>query len=569
MGFTPLEMDGQEAARTMLSWGTYPSYHCLEAVHNAFPFERSDSPGSYRNAVDEWNRCPADRRHPGDRNPPAGAILLFDLYVRSLGYNAGHIMIAYGGGENAVSTDRPVYGRIGMTTISEIEDDWGGTYLGWTDRIGGHKVITAATSPLAADERRAGAGGARARVEATSASAKVDDGYLDPGEKASFDGFTYGESVDGNNVWFRGAKYGRWYWSGAFEGGANVNGLPLIGAAAPTAGYQRVVTGEGVYERSGPGTQYARTGADREWAAGAVLDFKGWARGATITLNGVTTDIWFQGRYSEKWFSAACFTSQSTSGLAEVTFTEPGTPAATDPQTPVDAEWKHRTPDSALARWVGSPNFGYRPPRPAGAAPTHVTAHWMAGTLEGTDAQFQKTDPGTSATYGIGQTEIHQYVRESDYQQADGSTESNRWGLSIEHEASPSAPASQGVRALSARLLADIAKRHGWAEYVVFTGDLDTFRKMSDADRLKYIQAFNAANPTKRLVFPHKAWVSTSCPGTLPFSDIVEAANKLLTPAAPVEPPATGDDQLVTVGWVKALFEAIAAAVRGFFGGQK
>ena len=281
--------------------------------------------------------------------------------MKSLGYNAGHIMIAYGGGENAVSTDRPTKGKIGMTTISEIERDWDGTYLGWTNRIGGHTVITAATSTLAADERRAGSGGARARVEATSQSAKVDDGYLEPGEKATFDGFTHGEMVDGNDVWFRGKSFGRWYWSGSFEGGANVNGLPLIGGAAATADYQRVVTGEGVYERTGPGTTYARTGDDREWAAGEILDFKAWTRGEVITLNGVTTDVWYQGRYAEKWFSAACFTSQSTTGLTAVTFTPPTTPTA-----PSDPDWKHRTPDSALAVWVGSPNFNYRTPRAAG-----------------------------------------------------------------------------------------------------------------------------------------------------------------------------------------------------------
>lgn len=319
--------------------------------------------------------------------------------------------------------------------------------------------------------------------------------------------------------------------------------------------YQRRVTGDGVYERTGPGTQYARTGADREFAAGDVLDFKAWTRGEAITLNGVTSDVWYQGRYAGMWFSAACFTSQSTAGLAEVTFVPPTTPSG-----PVDPEWKNRTPDSALATWIGSPNFNYRTPRAAGAKPTHVTVHWMDGTLAGTDAHFQTGDgEGSASTYGVGQTEIHQYVREGDYQQADGNTFSNRWGLSIEHEASTKAPATAAVQALSARLLADIARRNGWDVYVL--GDA----KMSEDE----VSAWAKANPTKGLLFWHSKWVATACPGTLPYAAIMAAANTLLAPTTPDPEPSNPDDKPVTVGWLKQLFEAIVAAVRAFFGSQK
>lgn len=552
MAFTPLEMDGQAAARTMLSWKTYPSYRCLEAVHNAFPFEKSDEPGAYRNAIDEWNRCPADRRHPGDRNPPSGAILLFDLYVQSLGYNAGHIMIAYGGGENAVSTDRPTYGRIGMTTISDIERDWGGRYLGWTNRIGGHTVITAATSPLAANERRAGAGGARGRADSNTQSAKIDDAFLEPGAVAAFDGFVHGESVEGNDIWIRGAKFGRFYWSGSFEGGANVNGLPLLGAS-PARADQRVVTGEGVYERTGPGTSYARTGDDREFAAGQVLDFKAWTRGESVTLNGVTTDVWYQGAYAGMWFSAACFTRPTTDGLPEVTF-NPGTPApsgSTSTPAPVEVpEWKKRIPDSGLAKWIGSPNFNYRTPRPATERPTHVTMHWMAGTLAGTDSTFQDAQRGSAATYGIGQTEIHQYVREQDYQQADGNTFSNRYGISIEHEAGPGAPATQAVKDLSALLLVDIAKRNGWERYALGSKDMTA----------EQVTAYAAANPKVGLLFWHSKWVDTTCPGTLPYAEILAAANHKLIPD--VDPAA----DTITVD--KSKLRAVYDWLKSLFGGQ-
>lgn len=139
MSFTPLTLDGQAAAARLLSWRTYTQHRCLEAVHRAFIFERSDSPGSYRVALDEWWRCPADRRRT-DRTPPAGAICLWDLTVSGLG-RTGHIAISVGDGKVA-TTDWPTRGRIGTATITEIERAWNATWLGWTNRIGGHTVTT-------------------------------------------------------------------------------------------------------------------------------------------------------------------------------------------------------------------------------------------------------------------------------------------------------------------------------------------------------------------------------------------------------------------------------------------
>lgn len=404
---------------------------------------------------------------------------------------------------------------------------------------------------LAPNERRSQ--GSKARRSASSQSEKVDDGYLDPGTKWSFKGFVRGESVEGNNIWFVGQNSGLYYWSGTFDGGADTTGLAEIGAP-PVGPKQRVVTGDGVYGRKGPGTAYEY---QKDVAAGTTLTLQGWAEGDTISLNGFTTNVWyFDGSL---YYSAACFTSQSTDGLTKLTAPKP-----TEPEVP---EWKHRIPDSSLAKWIGSPNFNYRDPRPATEPPTHITLHWMDGTLAGTDAQFQKEDPGSSSTYGVGQTEIHQYVREIDYQQADGDQNSNRWGLSIEHEAGTNSPVSAAVKALSAKLLADIATRHGWTGYVLYSGDVEAFRKTPDADQLDFLKKSVAESPKTRLVFPHKAWASTSCPGTLPLSEIVDAANALLKKEEPpVVIPANPDDKPVTVGWLKQLFEAIVTAVRAFFG---
>ena len=427
----------------------------------------------------------------------------------------------------------------------------------------------AAATLLGPNERRST--GSRARREATTASEKVDDGYLDPGTKWTFNEFTRGESVDGNNVWFKGPNSGLYYWSGSFEGGADTTGLREIGA--PLASNERRSTGSRARREA---TTASEKVDDGYLDPGTKWTFNEFTRGESVDGN----NVWFKGPNSGLYYWSGSFEGGAdTTGLREIGAPPVVTPPVTPPVETVP-EWKKRIPDSPLAKWVGSPNFNYREPRPATEPPTHVTMHWMAGTLAGTDAEFQKTDPGASATYGVGQTEIHQYVREIDYQQADGDQNSNRWGLSIEHEAGPSMPATASVKALSARLLADIATRHGWSGYTLYSGDVEAFRKTPDAEQLAFLKKSVADSPKTRLVFPHKAWASTSCPGTLPLSEIVALANTLLRKEAPpvvvppvavppVVVPTNPDDQLVTVGWLKQLFEAIITAVRAFFGSKK
>lgn len=199
--------------------------------------------------------------------------------------------------------------------------------------------------------------------------------------------------------------------------------------------------------------------------------------------------------------------------------TVPSTPTAppATPQLDPAQPWKNRAPDSPLATWVGSPNYGYREPAPV---KTHITLHWMDGTLAGTDAHFQNPGTikdgrgtGTSTQYGIGQTEIHQYVPEAEYAHGDGDAYSNANGISIEHEGGPDRPITDAVYDLSARLVADIAARHQLGELKVGVN-----------------------------VYPHNHWVATECPGTLDLERIVAAANRINghgEQPAPVDPEPT------------------------------
>ena len=305
------------------------------------------------------------------------------------------------------------------------------------------------------------------------------------------------------------------------------------GEPANVAGGQRTAGAAGVKRRAQPTTQ--SESLDNPLGAGDVGNFNGWINGESVDGN----SVWFRG-ISGNWFWSGGFVEgANTAGLENLNSSAPVTPPVTPkPQPTLDQAYKSYKVDSPLATWVGSPNYNYRDPRPAGQAPKHVTLHWMSGTLEGTDAQFQKYDTiingrgdGSASTYGVGPNAIHQYVREQDYQQADGNADSNRWGLSIEHEMSATSPIAASTIENSAKLMADIAKRYGWKKYVWMEN-----------------------------VFPHKHWVSTQCPGTLPTDAIIKRANELLTPIV-VEPKPDDDNVTVSRSLLKSVYDSLKKAL--------
>lgn len=111
--------------------------------------------------------------------------------------------------------------------------------------------------------------------------------------------------------------------------------------------------------------------------------------------------------------------------------------------------------------WIGSPNhYNGR----NGYAVTHITLHIMVGHLAGTDSVFLNPSSQASAHYGIGANgTVHQYVSEDDGSYSDANFASNNSTISIEHEGGMAGvPCTQACMDASARLCADIARRHGW-----------------------------------------------------------------------------------------------------------
>lgn len=104
----------------------------------------------------------------------------------------------------------------------------------------------------------------------------------------------------------------------------------------------------------------------------------------------------------------------------------------------------------------------------AGNKITQIILHWIVGTLESADKTFQNPKRLASAHYGIGDNEIHQYVKESDTAWHAGNLNVNLTSIGIEHEGGWEDPAGSGNRVkpseethkTSALLVAEIAKKY-------------------------------------------------------------------------------------------------------------
>ena len=82
----------------------------------------------YGDAATAWKHC--KKRHPGDRNPPKGAPVLWT--GGSHGY--GHAALSMGGGKIR-TTDATSSGQTSTQDLSYPERVWGLTYAGWAEDL--------------------------------------------------------------------------------------------------------------------------------------------------------------------------------------------------------------------------------------------------------------------------------------------------------------------------------------------------------------------------------------------------------------------------------------------------
>jgi hypothetical protein len=152
-----------------------------------------------------------------------------------------------------------------------------------------------------------------------------------------------------------------------------------------------------------------------------------------------------------------------------------------------------------------------------------IVIHWIVGTLESCDKTFSDGRRLASAHYGIGGTQVHQYVKEADTAWHAGNWDINQESIGIEHEGGwllpdgvNRSPVSEDSIRTSIELVTDICKRYS-----------------IPADR-EHIKKHNEVS-TK----------ATACPGSLPIDRIVEEVGKNL--AGPV----INTDEQITLDFIK------------------
>lgn len=208
-----------------------------------------------------------------------------------------------------------------------------------------------APANIGSGQRTAGPNGARRRTEPSSQSAEAGE-MLTPGTVGNFTGWIHGESVEGNDVWYRGIS-GHWFWSGGFVEGANGTGLTDLNPTSigPT---QRKVGANGARRRIGSPSTSAPEG--EMLTPGTVGNFKGWVNGQDVSGN----KVWFVGISGDFFWSGGFDGGANTAGLTDLN--APTAPAVEPHQ-----------------RTVG-PNGAFRRTAPSSKAP-EAGALLAAGTV--------------------------------------------------------------------------------------------------------------------------------------------------------------------------------------------
>lgn len=296
--------DGRRAHDVLLSFEPLAKYgYCWYYVWQAYKAAgASTNAPSTPTAYDGW--LATQGKHPGDRNPPPGAAIWLGRR-HSDGNMAGDVFIAGAYDGDHAATDQPSWGQTGVTSIQGRINLTGREYLGWSDHVLDCPIILGGQTPTGA-QRVAGPNGVNGRADPSTSGPPTQ--FIKAGVVGTFDGWIHGQNVEGNNVWFRGAFSGDWFWSGGFTDTGTHDLADLNPPSTPT---QRVAGPNGANGRTDPST----AGPVRDTLnAGAVGTFNGWRNGESVNGN----PVWFRGAYSGLWFWSGGFTDASTNGLPQV-----------------------------------------------------------------------------------------------------------------------------------------------------------------------------------------------------------------------------------------------------------
>jgi N-acetyl-anhydromuramyl-L-alanine amidase AmpD len=150
-------------------------------------------------------------------------------------------------------------------------------------------------------------------------------------------------------------------------------------------------------------------------------------------------------------------------------------------------------------KWVGANINNFTSGR-QGKSIKKIVVHWIVGTLESADATFNNPTRKASAHYGIGDDEIHQYVKESDTAWHAGDWNTNLESIGIEHE---------GGWEIDGGRLKPTQETHRTSSKLV--------REISN----KYNIPLDREH-----IIGHNSVSSTSCPGSLDIDLIIKLAKE-------------------------------------------
>lgn len=210
-----------------------------------------------------------------------------------------------------------------------VSDIWYGDDAGWA-WAGGFETqtgegLTEQRNALPGDHRQMGSSSANQRSAPNTNAPVVRT--IPGGSVEKFTHFTRGQSltVGGltSDIWYKDSV--GFVWSGAFETqtGEGLAEFKLDGTAGLKPN-QRLVGAQNANQRSAPKTA---ANVVRTVPGGTIETFTHWTKGDTVTIGGLTSDLWYKDDLGYVW--AGAFEVQSKDGLPEHVYN----PAAVPPKS--------------------------------------------------------------------------------------------------------------------------------------------------------------------------------------------------------------------------------------------
>ena len=323
------------------------------------------------------------------------------------------------------------------------------------------------TPTPSSNQRVSGPNPVNRRLEPNTSKPPIEP-QLAPNTVGDFDGWIRGESVEGNNVWFRGAHSGNFFWSGGFTsqstaGLKDLNPAPVPPAPAPTNPAERTVGANPARRRKDATTAAAEVTPMLE--AGSKHVFNGWKRGQKVTDSVASTDIWL--RHADGWWAwSGALTSQSTAGLKDLNPVVPPTPVPPTPVPPTPAPptpgrvpITQTTPNWDASSPATNPVYPLPEPKPSGVklpeiitqrteavsvngytigrpdplGPNHIVLHHAASSsLSGTINTLRGTNGAPTASYVVKDRELVEMVPEQSSPWTNGRWTSNLYSVTFE-----------------------------------------------------------------------------------------------------------------------------------------